>query len=104
MAMEKLKSLYQQIPEILRNKYVLCLAFFIIWMFFFDRNSFVSQIQYKIQLSELGDKIEYYNSEISDVRKDYDALFSDQASIDQFAREKFWMKKPNEEIFLIVED
>ena len=102
--MEKLKALYFRIPEYLRNKYILCLSFFMIWMFFFDRNSFISQFQYKNQLNTLDDKMEYYESEIIDVRADYDALFSDQASIDRFAREKYWMKKENEDVFLIVEE
>ena len=102
--MDKLRSLYLQIPEFFRNKYTLCLAFFFVWMVFFDRNSFISQYRYKSQLIDLDDKMEYYETEISDVREDYNALFSDQVSIDRFAREKYWMKKENEDIFLLVEE
>ena len=62
-----------------------------IWMSFFDRNSFVSQYHFKAQLNELNDKMEYYENEILDVREDHRALFSDQESIDRFAREKYWI-------------
>ncbi len=86
----------------LKNKYVLTVIAFIVWMTFFDRNDFISQYSYRTQLDKLQDDKEYYFAEIDVNQKNTYELKSNPQNLERFAREKYLMKKDNEEIFLIV--
>lgn len=86
----------------LKNKYVLTMIAFLVWMTFFDRNDFISQYSYRKQLSKLEDDKEYYFKQIEENKRYTYELKSDPANLEKFAREKYLMKKDNEEIFLIV--
>lgn len=77
---------------------------FIIWMLFFDRNNAINQVKLVYTLKGLNQQNEYY---IEEMRKDSAArvkLRIDSASLEKFAREKYLMKKDNEDIFLIVKE
>lgn len=86
----------------LKNKYVIASLAFVIWMLFFDRNDVISQYSYRKQLSKLEADKEYYQKEIAQNKKDMHELMSDPEHLEKFARERYLMKKKNEEIFLIV--
>jgi cell division protein FtsB len=86
----------------LKNKYVITVIAFIVWMTFFDRNDFISQYSYRKQLGKLQNDKNYYASEIDLNKKNTFELKSNSANLEKFAREKYLMKKDNEEIFLIV--
>ena len=42
-------------------------------------------------------------TEIAKARKERDELMTSKATLEKFAREKFFLKRPNEEIFLVSE-
>ncbi|MEP7265927.1 MAG: septum formation initiator family protein [Bacteroidota bacterium] len=86
----------------LKNKYVITSLAFVIWMMFFDRNDFISQFTYRQQLSKLKVDKDYYVAEIAQNKKDMHELMSDAEHLEKFAREKYLMKKDDEEIFLIL--
>ena len=58
----------------MRNKYLLCLSAFLIWMLFFDRNDIVSQVQLRMKLADYRDKKEYYEKQIKDVKREKNEL------------------------------
>jgi cell division protein FtsB len=91
------------IPSFLYNKYLLALVFFLVWLTFFDRNNFISQVRYGRTLNKQRQQKEFYKSKIA---KDSTALveLADSTKLEKFAREKYLFKKDNEDIFLIVED
>ena len=94
----------QRIPAFLRNKYMLAFLVLIAWLTFFDRNNFISEVKLGRTLSEQRVQKEFYQSEI---RKDSTALrelLSDTVSLEKFGRERYLMKKDNEDIFLVVEE
>jgi cell division protein FtsB len=99
MVLEKL----QQLPAWLTNKYLLVGLAFAVWMLFFDRNNLLLQYQRKQEQAELIDKKAYYEREIEQIRQDKEELFSTNEKLEKFAREKYHMKKPQEDIFIIVE-
>jgi len=73
-------------------------------MLFFDRNNIISQLQLTLELKELNDKNEIFREKISEVKLDKEELFTNREALEKFAREKYWMKKPNEDIYIIVEE
>src|SRR5690606_6633142 len=102
--MKRLKKLTEKIPPYIRNRYVLTVFVFSVWMLFFDRNDIVSAIKLRIQLSELRDQQEYYKKELQSTVQLQKAIFEDSENLEKFAREKFYMKKPNEVLYVIVEE
>lgn len=95
--------MWQKIPAILRNKYFLSLVFFLVWLTFFDRNNFISQVRYGRTLNKHRQQMEFYKSEIY---KDSVALveLSDTAKLEKFAREKYLFKRDNEDIYIVVKE
>jgi cell division protein DivIC len=93
-----------KIPSWLKNKYTLIIIFMLIWMTFFDRNDFISQYSYRQELQKLENDKEYYQSEIEKNKKEAHELMSDPDNLEKFAREKYLMKKEDEDIFLIEKE
>ena len=85
------------------NFYLITGVGFLLWMLFFDSNDFYSQYLLRSKLNELEEKREYYQEKIKEVEKDREALLRDKDKLEEFAREKYFMKKDNEDVFVIVE-
>ncbi len=92
----------KRIPKFFRNYYFITTAMFLVWMLFFDSNDFVTQFQMSRQLSEKLEDKQYYLDKIEEVQKDRKELLSNPELLEKFAREKYLMKRPNEEVFIIV--
>ncbi|WP_423148501.1 FtsB family cell division protein [Rubrolithibacter danxiaensis] len=88
--------------SLLSNKYFLVTSFFVVWMLFFDRNDLMSQYEYKSQVSKLEEEKEFYTKETDRVKKDLEELTTNRERLEKFAREKYLMKKDNEDIFVII--
>lgn len=88
----------------LKNKYLLTGLFFVVWVVFFDRNDLFSQYSYRQQLKKLENDKTYYLKEIEANKLVMDELMSDPEHLEKYARERYLMKKENEDIFLIVEE
>ena len=101
--MKKLIQLYNRIPSYIKNKYTLTLFGFFIWMLFFDAHNIINRVQSYLELNDARIKREYYKSEISQAKKDMQDLLTNQSSLERFAREKYMMKKEDEDLFIIVE-
>ena len=82
------------------NIYVLILSAFLVWMFFFDTNSFLIQKELQSQIESLETEKEYLEGEIEKDRKALKNLSSDEA-MEKFARERYFLKKKNETVFII---
>ena len=86
----------------IKNKYLMFSIFFVVWMLFFDRNDFISQYMFRNKLNKVMVDKYYYLTEIEQNKKDMEELMGDKQHLEKFARERFLMKKDNEDIFLIV--
>ncbi len=82
------------------NMYVLVLTIFVIWMTFFDTNSLMIHLELRNEVKKLEKQKDFLQGEIE---KDKEILkkLSSKSELEKFAREKYYMKKENEEIFLI---
>lgn len=97
----KLEMLLKDVPPPLRNKFILVTGLFVLWMFFFDRNSVIEQYQLQSTLQDIKDRLSYYKAEITQTEKDNRELFTNDKTREKFAREHYYMKKPDEELFVI---
>jgi cell division protein FtsB len=93
----------KKIPSFLYNKYFLTLVVFLVWLTFFDRNNFISQVKFGRTLNNQRKQKEFYKGEIYN---DSIALIElqDTVKLEKYAREKYLFKKDNEDIFIIVEE
>jgi len=86
--------------KIVSNKYLLISLLFGVWMLFLDNYSYMDQRQINNQIDELQDNKKYYQDEI---RKDNQSikLLKNQDQVEKYAREKYYMKKDSEDIYII---
>ena len=94
----------ERLLSIIRNKYIIASVAFIIWMLFFDRNDVATQYGYYSQLKELRAEKAFYTTEIDKVTTSLHDLNSDPQALQRVAREKYKMKKENEDVFVIIEE
>ena len=86
--------------SILTNIYVLILTVFVVWMIFFDTNSLLIHMELRKEIKKLEKQKEFLQEEIEKDKKVLDRL-SDPEELEKFAREQYYLKKKNEEIFII---
>ncbi|MAZ37103.1 septum formation initiator family protein [Salibacteraceae bacterium] len=101
---QRIISAFKKLPSWLRNRYAITLICFFIYMLFFDRHDLISQWHLKQELGKLEENKEYYKVQIGQTSEDLNNLLTNDDNLEKFAREKYLMKKPNEDIFVIVED
>jgi cell division protein FtsB len=90
--------------RIATNRYFLAAGTLLVWLTFFDRNDFLTTFSYRKKLNDLKAEKEYYAREIINNKAYIDGLETSQENLERFAREKYLMKKDNEEIFVIIEE
>jgi cell division protein DivIC len=91
------------IPSWIRSKYFISFAFFCAIIFFFDKNDILTQLNRRQELKELQQSREYYNTQITAERKELELLKTNPATLEKYAREKYLMKRDNEDLFLVPE-
>ena len=89
------------IPMWLKNKYLLAGCFFIIWMFFFDPKDWGVAFDKNARLNELQKSEQHLSETILETRKELDQLKTNAQTIEKYAREKYLMKKDNEDLFIV---
>jgi cell division protein FtsB len=99
-----MKSLLDRIPPVFRNFYFVTIFFFGIWMLFFDSNDILTQRSLSSKISELEESKAYYEEKIVEVKNDQKALDTDKELLERIAREKYLMKKENEDVYIVVEE
>ncbi len=88
--------------KFLKNKYVLVIAGLVVWLFYFDKNDVFTQFDLITKCNKLNIEKEYYRIEIEKNKKEIFELQNNKKSLETFAREKYLMKKDNEDVFVIV--
>ena len=87
---------------ILRNKYVITILIFSVWILFFDQNNLMNRFSSIKKLNKLEKEKIYYKNKIEEDQRRIKELTSDKEDLEKFAREKYLMKKDNEDIFVII--
>ncbi|WP_144281708.1 FtsB family cell division protein [Chryseobacterium echinoideorum] len=92
------------IQNYILNKYVITIVLFLVWMIFFDKTSFLVIHELNGEINKYEEQLEYYKSEYEKNDKFYKKLMNNKSEKEKYARENYFMKKPNEEIFILVAD
>lgn len=93
----------QQIPPVLKNKYLLAAAGFALWMLFFDRNDLFTQLNRYQKLRDLKNSSQYYSQKIEAAKNELERRKTDPTAFERIAREKYYMKKDREDLFVFDE-
>lgn len=97
---EKLKPFVKH----LKNKFVIATVIFVVWITFFDQNNLLSRVSNVRTLHKMEKQKEYFAKKIEEDTRHTNELLSDDENLEKFAREHYLMKKPDEDVFVIVEE
>lgn len=92
-----------KIPLLFKNMYFIIIMLFIIWMLFFDSNSWLVHRELNKKVSKLENKKDFYKEGIQKDKEELTKMKTD-TGLEEYAREKLFMKKEDEEIFIIEFD
>jgi cell division protein FtsB len=100
----KAKELAVKILSPFFSKYLIAFVAFVVWIIFFDNNNLRQHQKNLKELAQLEDQVDFYKHKIeADKRKLYELQTNDE-NLEKFAREQFFMKKADEDIYVIVEE
>lgn len=85
----------------LRNKYLITVLGFIAWMLFIDRNDLPTQWRRVKELRTLQQSEKTMDKQISDTKQELELLKTNPSTLEKYAREKYMMKKDNEDLYII---
>jgi cell division protein FtsB len=86
----------------INNRYFYTALAFIIWMFFFDNDNFREQMRLSKKIDQLQQKEQFYKTEIEKNKSALKALKYDTVQLEKYAREKYFMKRDNEDVYVII--
>lgn len=89
--------------NLLKNKYIIILICFLIWMTFCDRNKFITQIKITRELKNEINNKKFFKEEIKKDSTKLNNLKNNIKDVEKLAREKYLMKKDGEDIYIIRE-
>jgi cell division protein DivIC len=99
-----MKERIDKLPSFVKNKYFIASCLFIIWVTFFDQNNLIGRYKHMKYLQRLNDDQEYYEQRIQNDAARLKDLKTNKENLEKFAREEYFMKRSNEDIFIIVEE
>jgi cell division protein FtsB len=91
----------KRLPPIFRNFYFIATLLFVVWLLIADRNDLFSQLKLYSKVKTLKVEKEQYEAKIEELKSNRRALLEDDEALEKLAREKYFMKKPGEDIFVI---
>jgi cell division protein FtsB len=92
----------KRLIDLLKNKFFLVTIAFLVWMIFLDKDDLYSQYSKHNDVVELQKQRDFLLKQSTQVSKDLDELTSNPQKLEKFAREKYLMKKDNEDVFVII--
>ncbi|MGN7821791.1 FtsB family cell division protein [Chitinophaga sp. 22536] len=97
--MSFLKSI--KLPRYIKNKFFITGLAFVIWIAFLDKTNLMYQYQFQSEVNKLENQKEFFIKEIKQTKEEQQELLSSPEKLEKFAREKYFMKKDNEDLFII---
>lgn len=94
-------SPWRTMARLMANRYVLVLAVYFVWVFFFDANSLLNIYAARRRISNLEKKRAYYEQRIAEDEARLEELRTSRVSLEKFAREQYYMRAPQEDIYVV---
>ena len=101
IAMSFIKSTLRILRLLILNKYVIVFIVFFLYLLFLDNHNLISRWKMDSKVIELENEYKYYENEIKENKMKLNELQTNDKYLEKFAREKYLMKKDDEEIFII---
>ena len=98
--MSKLKSIWS---FICKHKYLITIVIFLVFIVFLDENNLINRFQHKNEIRLMKEEIEEYRKQFDEDTERLKELTDNPEGLEKIAREKYLMKKPNEDIFILEE-
>jgi cell division protein DivIC len=92
----------EKIPPVFRNKYVLTIVIFVVWVTLLDSNNLIARYRDIRELHKLRTDREYYIKRIEEDKQKLHELKTDKHNLEKFAREQYHMKKSDEDLYIIM--
>lgn len=99
-----MKFSIKNIPPFLRSKYTITIVLYFIWILFFDQNNLVDRHRISQDIKQLEKNKVYYKEQIAIDSLRLHELTTNEENLEKYAREQYYMKRENEEIFVIIEE
>jgi cell division protein FtsB len=90
--------------KIILNKYIIASLLLVLLLFFNDRNSIINQFKYREQLNKSTKENIFLKEQIAKASKESNELFSNNKNLEKFAREKYLMKRDDEDVYVIIDE
>ena len=100
----KAKELFLKILNSITNKYLIAIVAFVVWIMFFDDNNLRQHQKNLKELALLEEQVNFYKHKIETDKRKLIELQTNDENLEKFAREQFFMKKADEDIYVIVEE
>jgi cell division protein FtsB len=94
-------SLIKYLWQFFKNKYFLATLIFLIWLILFDQNNWIDRARMIQKKRQMEESIKYYREKIQEDKKRLHELQTDRENLEKFAREQYYMKRDNEDIFIL---
>lgn len=98
-----MKDTWRKIWPYVKNKHVITLVGFTVWITFFSQYNLLERFRLVNNLNQLRQEKLYYLEQIKRDSTRLHELTTDRDNLEKYAREQYYMRKPNEDIFIIVE-
>jgi cell division protein FtsB len=86
----------------MKNRYVITVLIFLVWIIVLDPNNLISRVREIRNLNRLEREKEYYLGRIEEDRRKLNELRTSNENLEKYAREQYRMKRPDEDLFIIV--
>lgn len=97
----RLRSLFDRLPALLKNRYFIVTVIFLVWILFFDNNSIIGWFRALKDYNENKSQQRYYKEQILQTEKYLMELQSNKDSLEKFARENYFFHKEDEDVFIV---
>lgn len=98
MEQEKTKS--RKWIRVLINKYTILIFIFLVYVTFFDDHNLIKRFRNAAEIEKLNSELDIYQMKIRESRDEIYKLQNDTAYLEKYAREKYYMRKPDEDVFI----
>lgn len=92
----------EKLPPAFRNKYVITISIFIVWILLIDSNNLITRFRDMSELHNLRKEKEYYEKKVEVDKKKINELKTDNNNLEKFGREQYLMKKPDEDLYIVL--
>jgi cell division protein DivIC len=91
-----------KVPAFFRNKYVITIFIFILWVALLDSNNLIERYRDMRELHKLKNDKEYYTNRVQEDKQKLHELKTDNHNLEKFAREQYHMKKADEDLYIVL--